>query len=93
MGFYKIAGGIKEYNEKNIKGMYISIDIPFIFTYKKDLKTESVVLIPRDTSGIPIACKDCFFNTFTGGVTKCPACMCDERKDEKDVAFLVLQKL
>lgn len=95
MGFYKIAGGIKEYNEKNIKGMYISIDIPFIFTYNKNLKTESVVLVPHDTSELPIACKDCFFNTFTGGVTKCkcPACMCDERKDEKDVAFSVLQKL
>lgn len=93
MGFYKIAGGIKEYNEKNIKGARISIDIPFIFTYKKNLKTESVVLIPHDTSELPIACKDCFFNIFTDGVSKCPACLPGERKDEKDVAFSVLQKL
>ena len=93
MSFYKIAGGIKEYNEKNISGAYIPIDTPFIFTYERNLRVESVVLVPRDTSELPIACKDCFFDTFTKGVSKCPVCIESERGDEKDVAFLVLQKL
>ena len=93
MSFYKIAGGITEYNEKNIKDAYIPVDTPFIFTYERNSKVESVVLVPRDTSELPIACKDCFFDTFTKGVSKCPACIESKRKDEKDVAFLVLQKL
>ena len=93
MSFYKIAGGIREYNEENIKGKYIPVDTPFIFTYERNSKVESIVLVPRDTSELPIACKDCFFDTFTKGVSKCPVCIESGRKDRKDVAFLVLQML
>ena len=93
MSFYKIAGGIREYNEKNIKDKYIPVDTPFIFTYERNSKTESIVLVPRDTSELPIACKDCFFDTFTKGVSKCPACIESKRKDGRDVAFLIHQML
>ena len=93
MSFYKNVGGIKEYTIENIENAYIPVDTPFIFTYERNLKVESIVLVPRDTSELPIACKDCFFDTFTKGVSKCPVCIESERKDGKDVAFLVLQML
>ena len=93
MSFYKIAGGIREYNEENIEGKYIPVDTPFIFTYERNSRVESIVLVPRDTSELPIACKDCFFDTFTKGVSKCPVCIESEREDGKDVAFLIHQML
>ena len=33
MGFYKIAGGIKEYNSKDISNADIPLDAPFVFSY------------------------------------------------------------
>ncbi len=93
MSFYKIAGGLEEYNSKDIDSAYIPAGKPFIFTYERNSKVESIVLVPRDTSELPIACKDCFFDTFTKGVSKCPVCIESERKDRKDVAFLIYQML
>ena len=99
MGFYKIAGGIKEYNSEDISNVDIPLDTPFIFNYEKrryrgtKIK-ESAVLVPRETDGtISSNCKSCFFDSVFTDATECPACMLTERRDEKDVIFLVRQML
>ena len=99
MGFYKIAGGIKEYNSEDISNVDIPLDTPFIFNYEKRCYKKakikgSAVLVPRETDGaISSNCKNCFFGSVFTSATDCPACMLTERRDEKDVIFLVRQML
>ena len=96
MGFYKIAGGIKEYNSKDIGNVDIPLDTPFVFEYEKRCykKTKikgSAVLVPREAKSSN--CKNCFFDSVFTNAADCPACMLTERRDEKDVIFLVRQML
>ena len=99
MGFYKIAGGIKEYNSEDISNVDIPLDTPFIFNYEKRCYKKakikgSAVLVPRETDGaISSNCKSCFFASVFTDAASCPACMLTERRDEKDVIFLVRQML
>lgn len=99
MGFYKIAGGIKEYNSKDIGNADIPLDTPFVFNYekccyKKAKIKRSAVLVPRETDGaVSSNCKNCFFSSVFKYATSCPACMFSERGDGKDVVFLVRQML
>ena len=96
MGFYKIAVGIKEYNSEDIGNVDIPLDTPFVFNYEKCCykKTKikgSAVLVPREANGAN--CKNCFFDSVFTNAADCPACMLTERRDEKDVIFLVRQML
>lgn len=100
MGFYKIAGGIKEYNSEDIGNVDIPLDTPFVFNYEKRYykgaykMKGSAVLVPRETDGaVSSNCKNCFFSSIFKSATECPACMLTERRDEKDVIFLVRQML
>lgn len=99
MGFYKIAGGIKEYNSKDISNEDIPLDTPFVFNYEKRYYKGTkikgtAVLVPRETDGaVSSNCKNCFFSSIFKYATSCPACMFSERGDGKDVVFLVSQML
>ena len=96
MGFYKNTGGVEEYNSKDIDNVYIPADKPFLFTYVKSYigvgKKISTILVPRIVDDKERDCDQCFFRSISE-VEWCPACMCDERKDGKNVTFSVLQIL
>ena len=96
MGFYKNTGGVEEYNSKDIDNAYIPAGKPFLFTYVKSYigvgKKISTILVPRIVDDEGRDCDQCFFRSISE-VEWCPACMCDERKDGKNVTFSVLQML
>ena len=88
MGFYKIAGGIKEYNSEDIGNVDIPLDTPFVFNYEKRYykgaykMKGSAVLVPRETDGaVSSNCKNCFFSSIFKSATECPSCMLTERRD------------
>ena len=91
MSFYKNTGGIEEYNSKDIEDVYIPTGKPFLFTYTERCiggKEISVILVPCVSDEED--CGQCFFRSISD-VEWCPTCMCDERKDGKNVTFSVLQ--
>lgn len=94
MGFYKNIGEVEKYNSKDIEDAYIPAGKPFLFTYTERCiggKEISALLVPCIVDDEE-NCGQCFFKSISE-VEWCPACTCDERKDRKNVLFLVLQIL
>lgn len=83
MGFYKNAGGIKEYTKESIE----DADIPLgAFIILKDSKFQVVLeCIERDDK---YSCKNCFFKDIMSEY--CPTCLPGERKDGKYVSYQML---
>ena len=93
MGFYKNTGGIEEYNSKDIDSAYIPAGKPFLFTYTERCiggKEIRAILVPHIVDDEERDCEQCFFRSLSE-VEWCPACIHEERKDGKDVAFSALQ--
>lgn len=88
MGFYKNAGGIKEYTIENIEDEDIPLDTFFIF--KESELHSGVVLkcIEKDAKekDAKYTCKNCFFKDDMMN-NYCPACLPGERKDGKYVLY------
>ena len=57
MGFYKNAGGIKEYTKENIEDTDIPLDTFIIF---KESESHSGVVLKCIERGDKNTCKDCF---------------------------------
>lgn len=88
MGFYKNFGSVEKYNSKDIENAYIPVGKPFLFTYTERCiggKEISVILVPCISDEED--CGQCFFKSITE-VGECPTCICDERKDGKNIIFL-----
>lgn len=84
MGFYKNAGGIKEYTKENIEDEDIPLDTFIIF---KESESHEVILkcIERNDKN---TCKGCFFKDIMSEC--CPTCLPGERKDEKYTLYQML---
>ena len=91
MGFYKNAGGIKEYTKENMEDTDIPLDTFFIF--KESELHSGVVLkcIEKDAKekDAKYTCKNCFFKDDMMN-NYCPACLPGERKDGKYVLYQML---
>ena len=85
MGFYKNAGGIKEYIGESIEDTDIPLDTFIIF---KESESHSEVVLECIEREDKYACKDCFFKDIMG--TYCPACLPGERKDGKYALYQML---
>ena len=81
MGFYKNAGGIKEYTKENMEDTDIPLDTFFIF---KESELHSGVVLKCIEREDKNTCKDCFFKIMS---ECCPTCLPGERKDGKYVLY------
>ena len=90
MGFYKNAGGIKEYTKENMEDTDIPLDTFFIF--KESESHSGVVLkcIEKDAKekDAKYTCKNCFFKDDMMN-NYCPACLPGERRDGKYVLYQI----
>ena len=85
MGFYKNAGGIKEYTKENIE----DADIPLgTFIMFKGPEPYSEVFLECIERNDKFSCKGCFFKDIMSEY--CPTCLPGERKDEQ---YALYQKL
>ena len=85
MGFYKNAGGIKEYTKEDIEDTDIPLDTFILF---KDSETHSRVVLECIEREDKYACKNCFFKDIMSEF--CPACLPGERKDGKYALYQML---
>ena len=85
MGFYKNAGGIKEYTKEDIEDTDIPLNTFILF---KDSETHSRVVLECIEREDRYACKDCFFKDIMSEC--CPACLPGERKDGKYALYQML---
>ena len=85
MGFYKNAGGIKEYTKEDIEDTDIPLNTFILF---KDSETHSRVVLECIEREDKYACKDCFFKDIMSEF--CPACLPGERKDGKYALYQML---
>ena len=92
MGFYKNAGGIKEYTKENIEDTDIPLGTFIIFKESEKSHSRAVLkCIEKDAKekDAKYTCKDCFFKDFMMS-DYCPACLPGERKDGKYVLYQML---
>ena len=84
MGFYKNAGGIKEYTKEDIEDTDIPLDTFIIF---KESESHSGVVLKCIERGDKNTCKDCFFKIMS---ESCPTCLPGERKEGKYALYKML---
>ena len=87
MGFYKNAGGIKEYTKENMEDTDIPLNTFIIF--KESESSYSRVVLKCIEKADKYTCKDCFFKDFMMN-DYCPACLPGERKDGKYALYQML---